>query len=179
MARSTLSVHGPSGRVAVMIAEAAGEVFEVDDFALLSGRVLPRVRIVFETHGSLSPARDNVILFSTWFTSLPSSNRWLIGPGRALDPNRWFIVCAGLLGNGASSSPSNTPAPDGGAGFPSVATLDNVRLQRRLLHERFGVDRLALVMGRSAGSAPATRRERHRRLHRPILGGQLPALRRQ
>jgi len=138
-----------------MAAEATGNVFEVDDFVLLSGRVLPRARIVFETHGTLSAGRDNAILFPTWFTSLPSSNRWLIGPGRALDSSRWFIICPGLLGNGASSSPSNAPAPHAGAAFPAIATLDNVRLQRRLLQECLGVDSLALVMGRSMGAQTA------------------------
>jgi homoserine O-acetyltransferase len=131
------------------------EVFEAIDVELLGGAVLPRARIVFETHGTLSAARDNAVLFPTWFTSVPASNRWLIGPDRALDPKRHFIVCPGLLGNGLSSSPSNTPAPFGGADFPRVSVLDNVRLQKRLLEERFGVSRLALVMGRSMGAQTA------------------------
>ena len=57
-----------------------------------------------------------------------------------------------ILGNGMSSSPSNTPAPHDRMRFPPVTILDNVMLQRRLLREALGVQRLALVVGRSMGA---------------------------
>jgi homoserine O-acetyltransferase len=141
--------------MALPVIEPFDEHFEVSDFPLLCGSTLPCARVVFETHGTLSRDADNVILFPTWFTSSHRSNRWLIGAGRALDPGRYFIVSVGLLGNGLSSSPSNTPAPFDGPRFPAIAVLDNVRLQKRLLEERFGVSRLALVIGRSMGAQAA------------------------
>lgn len=122
---------------------------------LHGGDVLERPVLAFATHGSLSPARDNAILFPTWFGSTHHNNTWLIGPGRALDPSRYFIVCVNLLGNGLSSSPSNTPSPHDGPRFPAIHVLDNVRLQRRLLRERFGIDALQLVVGRSMGAQTA------------------------
>lgn len=122
---------------------------------LLSGATLPRVRLAFATCGTLNARRDNAILFPTWFSSTHHKNAWLIGPGKALDPSRHFIVCVDLLGNGLSSSPSNTAAPFDGPRFPAVHILDNVRLQRRLLAERFGIDLLQLVVGRSLGAQTA------------------------
>jgi homoserine O-acetyltransferase len=70
----------------------------------------------------------------------------------ALDPERYFVVVPNMLGNGLSSSPSNNPPPYDRARFPHVTTRDNVRLQHRLLTERFGVERIALVTGWSMGA---------------------------
>lgn len=131
------------------------ETFELGDFGLHKGGVLPRAQIAYKTYGSLSPSRDNAILFPTWFSSTHRNNEWLIGPGRALDPAHHFIICPNLFGNGLSSSPSNTPPPHDRMRFPLVTVLDNVIAQRRLLSERFGIERLALVLGRSMGAQTA------------------------
>ncbi|GEC25372.1 homoserine O-acetyltransferase [Pseudonocardia saturnea] len=79
-------------------------------------------------------------------------NEWLIGEGRALDPARWFVIVPNMLGNGLSSSPSNTPAPDSGPSFPPIRVTDNVEAQHRLVTEVFGLERLALVLGWSMGA---------------------------
>jgi homoserine O-acetyltransferase len=126
------------------------EVFEVAGFRLQDGQTLARARLAYATHGTLSPKRDNAILFPTWFSSNHRNNAWLIGEGRALDPRRHFLVLPNLLGNGLSSSPSNTGTP-----FPRVSVLDNVRLQQRLLEERFGIERVVAVLGRSMGAQAA------------------------
>jgi homoserine O-acetyltransferase/O-succinyltransferase len=130
-------------------------VFEAPDFTLQSGAALPVAQIAYRAYGALSEARDNAVLFPTWFSSTHHQNAWLIGEGRALDPQHYFVVCANLLGNGLSSSPSNTPSPFDRARFPRVSVLDNVRLQRRLLTEIWGIERLALVIGRSMGAQAA------------------------
>ncbi len=131
------------------------EVFEVRKFLLQKGGVLDPARIAYVSHGKLSPAKDNAVLFPTWFTSTHRNNAWLVGAGKALDPGRHFIVMPNLLGNGLSSSPSNTPAPQDRMRFPQITVLDNVRLQQLLLAERFGVKELALVFGRSMGAQAA------------------------
>lgn len=131
------------------------EVFEAGMFPLHKGGALARARLAYKTYGTLSPRRDNAILFPTWFSSNHRANEWLIGPGRPLDPERYFIVVPNLLGNGLSSSPSNTPPPHDRGRFPLVTVLDNVRLQRELLVRRFGIERLALVIGRSMGAQTA------------------------
>eukprot|EP00850_Spirogloea_muscicola_P021758 SM000260S09954 [mRNA] locus=s260:134105:139513:- [translate_table: standard] len=77
------------------------------------------------------------------------------GPGKALDPERWFIIVPNMLGNGLSSSPSNMPPPNDGPDFPPISVRDNVAAQHRLVTARFGIARLALVTGWSMAAAQA------------------------
>jgi homoserine O-acetyltransferase len=104
----------------------------------------------WKAHGTLSPARDNVILYPTSYAAQHPDLEWLIGPDRVLDPTRWFIIVADMFGNGLSSSPSN--AQD----YPTLVTIyDNVQAQRRLLSEHFGIEHLACVYGWSMGALQA------------------------
>ena len=117
------------------------------DVALRSGAVLPDATLSFKTYGTLAPDRSNVVLFPTSYSAQAADQEWLIAPDGILDPTRWFVVVPDMFGNGLSSSPSNTPS------YPAlVTTADNVRAQRRLLAERFGIDRLACVYGFSMGA---------------------------
>lgn len=127
-------------------------IFEAGDTMLQSGVMLPAVRVAYVTHGRLNAARDNAIVFPTHYSGTHDSNAWAIGPGKALDPDKYFIVIPNMLGNGMSSSPSNTPAPFDGPRFPLVTVHDNVRLQHRLVTELFGVSQVALVTGHSMGA---------------------------
>lgn len=131
------------------------ESFELGDIQLQSGQTLPSARLAFKTYGSLSPSRDNVILYPTAFGGLIAHNEARISEDLPLDPRRYFIIAVALFGNGQSSSPSNTPAPAGGRDFPRITIDDNVRAQRRLLVERFGIDQLELVIGFSMGALQA------------------------
>jgi homoserine O-acetyltransferase len=129
--------------------------FHAGDVVLRSGITLPDVEIVYATHGRLSAARDNVIVFPTRFGGTDADNEYLIGPCHALDPERWFIVVPNMLGNGVSTSPSNAEDALGGARFPLVTQADNVDLQARLLREVFEVDRIQLAVGWSMGGQQA------------------------
>ncbi len=131
------------------------EIHDLGPVVLQSGVNLPSAKIAYETHGTLNADKSNAILFPTWFGGQNPSNKWIIGPDWALDPAKYFIVVVNIFGNGVSSSPSNTPPPFDGPRFPHVSVLDNVKMQRRLLLERFGVDRLRLVVGRSMGAQVA------------------------
>jgi homoserine O-acetyltransferase/O-succinyltransferase len=127
--------------------------FDLGDFELSSGLTLKRARLAFATRGRLNAERDNVVLFPTYYTGRHADNLRLVAPGRALDPDRYFVVVPNLFGNGLSSSPSRHPAPEQrGASFPIVSILDNVIAHWRLLDERFGVQRIALGMGWSMGA---------------------------
>ncbi len=86
------------------------EIFEAGDVALESGAVLPAVRIAYRTLGKMNAARSNAIAYPTHYSGTHDSNAWAIGPGLALDPKHYFIIVPNMLGNGLSSSPSNTPA---------------------------------------------------------------------
>jgi len=126
-------------------------VFECGDIGLQSGATLRGAKIVWRAYGRLSAARDNAIVYPTSYSAQHTDIEWLIGPGRALDPGRYFIVIPNMFGNGLSSSPSNA----GRDGFPPIATFDNVMQQRRLMREVFGVDRVKLVYGWSMGAQQA------------------------
>jgi homoserine O-acetyltransferase len=128
-------------------------IFELGDFALQKGSTLPNARIGYLTLGALNAARDNVVLCPTWFTGAPTDTASVMtGPGRALDPERWFIVVPNHFGGGVSSSPSNTPPPFERSRFPRVTTYDNVRAQHRLLTEGLGVERIRLATSWSMGA---------------------------
>jgi homoserine O-acetyltransferase len=124
----------------------------IADLDLQCGMRLPGARIVYKTYGTLNADRSNAILFPTRFGGTHAQNAFLIQPGMALDPERYFIVVPNMLGNGISSSPSNTPHPLGQGRFPSVTIYDNVRFQHRLLTEVLGIETLALAVGWSMGA---------------------------
>jgi homoserine O-acetyltransferase/O-succinyltransferase len=127
------------------------EVYNLGDVTLQHG-LLPSARIAFKTHGKLNAARDNAIVFPTWYSGQHADVEWIIGEDFSLDPRRYFIIVVNIFGNGISSSPSNHPPPYDRTRFPRVTILDNVRMQQRLLLERYQIDRLRLVVGRSMGA---------------------------
>jgi homoserine O-acetyltransferase/O-succinyltransferase len=124
--------------------------FEVAELELRSGEVLHDARLSWKTHGRLSSARDNAVVYPTSFSAQHTDLEWLIGPNGILDPSRWFIVIPDMLGNGLSSSPSNSPD------YPELVTVsDNVGLQHQLLTKRWGIERVAAVYGWSMGAIQA------------------------
>ncbi|WP_328392104.1 alpha/beta fold hydrolase [Nocardia sp. NBC_00416] len=125
----------------------AVQQFVLRDFELESGETLPEAVLAYATYGELDPGRGNAIVFPTWFAGTHESNEWLIGPGRPLDTDRYFVIVPNTFGNGLSSSPSNTAAPFDGPRFPRLTMRDNVEAQYRLVTEHFGIGRLALVLG--------------------------------
>src|SRR5258708_35497999 len=88
--------------------------------------------------------KRNSNVFPTWYSGQHYDNEWLLGVGMALDPQKYFIIIPNMLGNGLSSSPSNTPPPSDKARFPNVTVYDNVRQQHRLVTEKFGIEKVAL-----------------------------------
>ena len=130
-------------------------LFELGDFSLDGGTILPKARLAYASYGALNAARDNVIVFPTWFTGTHSDLEWLIGDGRPLDTRTYFVIAPSLFANGLSSSPSNTPAPFDRGRFPAITIQDNVRAQGRLLFEHFGVKRIQLAIGGSMGAFQA------------------------
>jgi len=128
------------------------EVFDLGDFNLTEGATLRGAKLAYKTYGTLNEAGDNAIVYPTWYSGRHWENEWLIGDGMALDPSRYFIIVPNMLGNGLSSSPSNTPPPYDRARFPAVRVQDNVQAQHRLVTEHFGIERLVAVVGWSMGA---------------------------
>ena len=130
-------------------------LYALGDVALQSGATLVDAKLAYKTYGELNAARDNAVVLPTFYTGTHARNEGFFGEGRAIDPARHFIVSVNLFGNGVSSSPSNASPPCRGAQFPAVTLHDNVRCQRRLLSERLGVERIALVAGWSMAGCQA------------------------
>ena len=128
------------------------EVFELGDETLQGGATLRGATLAYKTYGTLNGDKDNVIIQPTWYSGHHTDVEWGIGPEMALDPEKYFIIVPNMLGNGLSSSPSNTPPPYDRARFPNVTAYDNVRLQHRLVTEKFGIETIKLVTGWSMGA---------------------------
>ncbi|MBQ4144331.1 MAG: homoserine O-acetyltransferase [Thermoguttaceae bacterium] len=134
-------------------------------FTLKRGGVLQDVTILFETYGELNEARDNVILLSHALTGdshvarhdmedVPGWWDILIGPGKSIDTNRYFVICTNNLGScRGTTGPSSLDPATGkpyGASFPEVTMEDNVKLQKMLLDD-LGITQLLAVVGGSVG----------------------------
>jgi len=133
-------------------ADAREGLFDLGDFALRSGITLRAAKLAYKTHGRLNADKSNAILYPTPFPAHHGDIEWPIGPGRALDPDKYFIIVLDQLGNGLSASPSNTPAPYDRARFPIITIFDDVVAQRRLVTELFGLRKIALAVGWSMGA---------------------------
>lgn len=127
----------------------------VADLERQDGAPLPGAKLVYKTYGTLNADRSNAILYPTRFGGTHEQNEFLIRPGFALDPEKYFIVVPNMFGNGVSSSPSNTPEPFGRGAFPATTIYDNVRFQHRLVTEVLGIERFALGVGWSMGAQQA------------------------
>lgn len=126
----------------------------IPDFCLDSGKRVPRLRVRYTTHGSLNSDKSNAVLFPTWFGATHSANEWIIGPGRSLDTQRYFVIVVNALGNGESSSPSNDEALREADQPVEISLVDNVRAQLDLV-QHLGIGRLHAVIGRSMGAQQA------------------------
>lgn len=123
--------------------------YSMGDYALDDGGTINNCQLAYTTFGELNAAKDNVILVPTWFSgSHQIMQQVYVGKGRALDPEKYFIVIINQLGNGLSSSPHTKNAND----FPDVQISDDVRAQHQLLTEKFAINSLALVVGGSMGA---------------------------
>ena len=122
-------------------------VLELGDTHVERGGVIRGARLAWQTHGTLNAAKDNVIVHPCSYTATHEDLAELIGPDLILDPEKWFIVVPDMFSNGLSSSAADDP------GFPAVVTAgDNVRAQRRLLQDQWGIDRVAAAYGFSMGA---------------------------
>lgn len=130
------------------------KIFELGDFALQKGAVLPSARLGYLTLGELNDAKDNVVVCPTWYTATPQDTAtWMTGVDRAINPNEYFVVVPNHFGAAVSSSPSNTPAPFGKSLFPRTTIYDNINAQHRLLTEELGIEKIRLVSSWSVGAA--------------------------
>lgn len=131
------------------------ECLTVTDFPLQCGVILPEIQLVYQTYGTCNADRSNVILYPTSYGAQNSDLDWLIHADRILDPNRYFIIAVNMLGNGLSTSPSNTSSVRLAEEACWFTHWDNVRLQAHLVLDILNIQQLALVYGWSMGAQQA------------------------
>ena len=79
----------------------------IGDFKLENGRSIDQCKIAYQTFGNLNKEKNNAVLFPTWFTGT-SMNLLPFVPGKMIDTTRFFLILVDALGDGLSSSPSNS-----------------------------------------------------------------------
>ena len=129
------------------------DLISIGRLDLEEGGSIPDCQLAVATFGTLSDAKDNAILVTTWYSGTHQIFRDVyIGPDHALDPERYFIVVIDQIGSGLSTSPHNAPDEISMSHFPRVRIGDDVVAQERLLREHFGIEKLQLVVGGSMGA---------------------------
>jgi homoserine O-acetyltransferase/O-succinyltransferase len=119
---------------------------------LENGATIQPCRIGYRTFGTLSADRSNLVLFPTWFSGTTADLAFV--PKDLVDTDRYFLVLVDALGNGISSSPSNSETQPR-LRFPKFNVRDMVEAERRLVKEAFGVEKIHAVMGISMGGMQA------------------------
>lgn len=134
--------HGPN--------DPPHQLFQMGDLKLESGEVIKDFAISYVTHGTLNAKKSNAILMTASIAGNHHRIDFLIGPGKALDPTKYFIIATDAIGNGLTTSPSNSKMQHG-MKFPHFTIRDMVESQRRLVVEHFGINHLLAVSGASMG----------------------------
>ncbi|KFZ30434.1 homoserine acetyltransferase [Pseudidiomarina salinarum] len=153
------------------------QTFTTENFATVSGEVIPVVNVGWESYGQLNEAKDNVILITHYFSgnshaagkytaddAMPGYWNSIIGPGKAIDTDKYFVISSDTLVNAFPNDPnvittgpiSINPATGEpyGLDFPVVTIRDFVNVQRELLSS-LGINKLHAVAGASMGSLQA------------------------
>jgi homoserine O-acetyltransferase len=138
------------------------------------GAVLPSVTVSYETYGRLDERKSNAILVLHAFSGGAHAAGWmagqdpakdkpgwwdyLIGPGKAVDTDRFFVISSNVLGSCYGTTGPSDPNPETGEpwglSFPPVTIRDMVRVQNRLV-DHLGIERLLAVLGGSMGGMQA------------------------
>lgn len=138
-------------------------------FRMAAGGVLPRLEVAFETWGQLSPAKDNVILLFTGLSPNshvcssdedPTPGWWefMVGPGKPIDTERYYVICVNSLGSCFGSTGPASIDPRSGQpyrlNFPQLSIEDIAKMGHELMVAQ-GIERLHTVMGTSLGGMVA------------------------
>jgi homoserine O-acetyltransferase/O-succinyltransferase len=138
--------HGPT--------QPPHQLYKIGDLKLEGGETIGEFSISYVTHGTLNAKKSNAILMVTAISGNHHRLDFLIGPGKALDTDKYFIVCTDAIGNGLTTSPSNsTTQPH--MKFPRFLIRDMVASQYKLMTEHLGIQHVVTVIGPSMGGMQA------------------------
>ena len=152
-------------------------VFSMPSYTTVGGKAIKQVRVGYETYGTLNAAGDNAVFVAHFYSgnshaagkyketdAAPGYWNAIIGPGKAIDTDKYFVISADTLSNLNTKDPNTTTTgpssinPDTGKpygmSFPVISMRDSVRVHRALV-ESLGVKKLKAVAGASGGSIQA------------------------
>lgn len=120
------------------------------DFKLESGETIEDCRIGYRTFGKINANKSNAVLITTWAGGTTEQLKSSIGAGGLIDPTKYFVIAIDALGNGVSSSPSNSQSQPR-MRFPRFTLRDAVNSQHEVLTKFLKINHLRAVMGVSMG----------------------------
>ncbi|MBT33388.1 MAG: hypothetical protein CMO01_27315 [Thalassobius sp.] len=123
---------------------------EIGDFQLENNQVIKNCKVGYLTFGKLNPDKSNAILFPTWYAGNSNSLIEYVGENQMLDSTKYFVIIVDALGDGFSSSPSNSKE-QAGKDFPVFSIKDMVNVQHHFLTEFMQINHLYAVTGISMG----------------------------
>ena len=127
---------------------------DLGDLHLEDGGVIKNLRMSYVTHGKLNAAKDNAILFMHGWAANHHSGDHLIGPGKPLDTDKYFIICTDELGNPQTTFEHTTSPTNSGLKmkFPQYKGRDRVKAEHLLVTRALGIPHLLAVSGVSTGA---------------------------
>jgi len=130
--------------------DGALQFAELGDLKLQSGEVIHDFRLGYRTLGALNAEKSNAVLWPSWLGGASKDLLDQIGPGKTVDSSKYFVILVDAIGNGVSTSPSNSRSQRLGK-FPKFTIGDMVESEHRLVTEVFHLTHLRAVMGISMG----------------------------
>ena len=130
------------------------QVANLGDFKFENGDVVKDFKVSYVTYGKLNKAKSNAILLMQYFLGDHHMHDFLIGPGKAFDPEKYFIVATDMLGNSGLTQGVTTGATNSGLkmDFPFFSIRDSMNVEYRFLKEYLGIDHVLAVIGASIGA---------------------------
>ncbi len=149
--KASLGLFAWLGLIASCAAESNPQQFaSLGDFKLESGEVIRDCRIGYRTFGTLNADKSNVVLATTWFGGNTEQLGGSLGPGGNIDSSKYYVIAVDALGNGVSTSPSNSTLQPR-MKFPVYAVRDMVNSQHELLTQVLHINHVKAVFGVSMG----------------------------
>lgn len=136
--------------LAVTVLAGPQQYAELGDLTLRNGDIIRDCRIGYRVFGEITPEKDNIIVIPTWFQGVSKHIGYVVGPGKLADTTRYAVIAIDALGNGVSTSPSNSlTQPD--SLFPFFDIYDMVESQHQMLTGKLNISHVKAVLGGSMG----------------------------
>jgi homoserine O-acetyltransferase/O-succinyltransferase len=130
------------------------QIAELGEFQFEGGGSIPNLRMSYVTHGKLNAAKDNAILFIHGFAANHHLFDHMIGPGRPLDTDKYFVICPDALGATQTNYEHSTSPTNSGLKmkFPQYNGRDMNKAMHKLITEKLEILHLLMVTGISSGA---------------------------